>query len=92
MLTLIIESFLGAFISNLKAKEHPYLFCFMKGCLLGFLGFILAIIYNYFKDDYLMSFGDLILFFIATQTIGIIVSVFFLLIEYVFPDKKDDDF
>ena len=62
MLTLIFEVLLGTFISNLKAKEHQYLFCFIKGCLLGFLGFVLASSYNYFKDDYLMSFGDLILF------------------------------
>ena len=92
MLNLIIEALLGAFISNLKAKDHPYLFCFIKGCLIGLIGFTLAISYNYFKDDYLMSFRDLILFFIATQVIGIIVSVLFLLIEYFFPDKKDEDF
>lgn len=90
MLTIIIEVFLGTFISNLKAENHPYLFCFIKGCLLGMTGFFLAVIYNYFKDGYLMPFNDLMFFFLITQVIGVGVSVILLLIEYLFPDKKDE--
>ena len=83
---------LGTFISNLKADNHPYLFCFIKGVLLGLTGFFLAVIYNYFNDDYIMPFNDLMFFFLITQTIGIVVSVIFLIIEYLFPDKKNEDF
>lgn len=90
MLTIIIEVILGVFISNLKAENYPYLFCFVKGVLIGFLGFILAIIYNFIKDNYLMPLNNLILFFFATQVIGIVVAVFFVVIEYLFPDKKDE--
>lgn len=46
--------------------------------------------YNYFNDDYLMPFNDLI--FLLTQALGGIVSLIFLLIEYWFLDKKDENF
>lgn len=92
MFTIIIEVVLGQFISSLKAENHPYLFCFIKGCLLGLVGFFLAVSYNYFNDDYLMPFNDLIFFFLITQAIGVIVSVIFLLIDYLFFDKKDEIF
>lgn len=54
--------------------------------------FFLPVSYNYFNDDYLMPFNDLIFFLLITQAIGVIVSVIFLLIDYLFPDKKDEDF
>lgn len=53
--------------------------------------FFLAVSYNYFNDDYLMPFNGLIFFLLITQAIGVIVSVIFL-IDYLFPDKKDEDF
>lgn len=45
--------------------------------------------YNFFKDDYLMPFNDLI--FLLTQALGG-VSLIFLLIDYLFSDKKDEFF
>lgn len=49
----------------------------------------LVVSYNFFKDDYLMPFNDLI--FLLTQALGG-VSLIFLLIDYLFSDKKDGFF
>lgn len=88
MLTIIVEAILGVFISSFKEKNYPLSFCFIKGFFIGLFGFIFALGYEYFYNNYVMDLHDLVLFFFLAQSIGLIVSIFYFLIEFFLPDKK----
>lgn len=88
MLIILIEAVMGAFVSNFKTEKHPYLVCFLKGFFIGIIGFILALATAFFKKITAIPFESLLKFFIVTQIIGFFVSIIFLIIELVFPDKK----
>ena len=87
MLTLLVEVILGVFVSNFKASEHPYISNFIKGILIGIIGFIFGNIIGYYENNTFLSLNDQILYFFVSQGIGFIFFIFYSFFDFFIKHK-----
>lgn len=71
MLTFIAEVIMSRFIASNHIENYPYFSNFIKGILIGLIGFAP----NVFKGE-LIARNDVLLYFFIFQLIGLSVTVF----------------
>lgn len=86
MLTMLVEVIMSVIIANFKASEHPIINIIVRGLLVAVIGFFIAL-FSSIVEGWDFSIGFALIFSLA---IGMLVSVFLLVVEIFFNyiDKK----
>ena len=82
MVTILIELIMSTFIAGYKVENYPYFSNFIKGILVGLIGFLRGVVPYIFKGE-LMAKSDLVLYFIICPLIGLLVTIFLSFLHWV---------
>lgn len=82
MLTIFVELLMSRLIADYKVEKYPYSSNFIKGILIGLVGFFIGMVPDVFNGN-VISYLNIFIYFFICQLIGFGVAVFLIFLYWI---------